>query len=60
MSRPQHEITMHPGLHPGEYRDVVAHLGRELLDLGYTHRTPDLLHPGGLSAGAQKQAGDSR
>ncbi len=60
MNRPQHEITVHPGLLAGPYRDVVAHLGGELLDLGCTHLTLNPLHPGVLSAGEQKQAGDPR
>ncbi len=62
MSRPQHEITVHPGLLPGQYRDVVAHLGRELLDLGCTHRTLNPFHPGGhkLVADDPTSAGDTR
>jgi len=60
VNRPQPEITAHPGLLLDEYRDVVAHLGEELLDLGCTHLTLNPLHPGVLSAGEQKQAGDPR
>jgi len=59
VNRPQPEITVHPGLLLDEYREVVAHLGG-LLDLGCTHLTLNPLHPGVLSAGEQKQAGDSR
>jgi len=58
VSRPQPEITVHPGLLLDEYREVVAHLGGQLLDLGCTHLTLNPLHPGVLSAG--EQAGDSR
>jgi len=60
VSRPQPEITVHPGLLLDEYRDVVAHLGRELLDLGYTHLTLNPLQPDVLSAGEPKQAGETR
>jgi len=60
VSRPQPEVTVHPGLLAGPYRDVVEHLGEELLDLGYSGLTLNPFHPGGLSAGEQKQAGDSR
>ncbi len=62
MSRPQHEITVHPGLLAGPYRDVVEHLGEELLDLGYTHHTLNTLHPGGheLVTDDPTSAGDSR
>ena len=51
---------MHPGLLPGQYRDVVAHLGGQLLDLGHTHLTLNPLHPDVLSAGEPKQAGETR
>jgi len=57
---PQPQITVHPGLLPGQYRDVVAHLGGQLINLGYTHRTLNPLHPNGLSAGEPKQAGETR
>ncbi len=62
MNRPQHEITVHPGLLPGQYRDVVAHLGEELLGLGHSGLTLIPLHPGGheLVADGPTSAGDSR
>jgi len=60
VSRPQREITVHPGLLLDEYREVVAHLGGQLLDLGHTHRTLNPLHTNGLSAGEPKQAGETR
>ncbi len=60
MNRPQPAVTVHPGLLPDEYREVVAHLGGQVFDLVHIHRTLNPLHPGGLSAGEQKQAGDSR
>jgi len=56
---PQHVVTVHPGLLPGQYRDVVAHLGGQLIDLGYTHRTLNPLHPG-PPVGEPKQAGETR
>jgi len=59
VSRPQPEITVHPGLLPGEYRDVVAHLGGQLIDLGYAHLTLNPLHPG-PPVGEPKQAGETR
>jgi len=60
VSRPQPKITVHPGLLPGQYRDVVAHRGGQLLDLGYARLTLNLLHPDVLSAGEPKQAGETR
>jgi len=58
VSRPQPVVTVHPGLLAGPYRDVVAHLGGQLLDLGHTGLNP--FHPGGLSAGEPNPVGDSR
>jgi len=60
VSRPQPEITVHPGLLPDEYQEMVAHLGGQVIDLGYTHLTFNPLHPGGLSAGEPNPVGDSR
>jgi len=62
VSRPQPEITVHPGLLAGPYRDAVAHLGEELLDLGHTGLTLNPFHPGGheLVADDPTSAGDSR
>ncbi len=60
MSRPQPVVTVHPGLLAGPYRDVVAHLGGQLLDLGHTGLNP--FHPGGheLVTDDPTSAGDSR
>ncbi len=62
MSRPQPEITVHPGLLPGQYRDVVAHLGEELLDLGHSGLTLNPFHPGGheLVTDDPTSAGETR
>jgi len=62
VSRPQHETTVHPGLLLDEYRDVVEHLGEELLDLGHTGLTLNPFHPGGheLVTDDPTSAGDSR
>ncbi len=62
MNRPQHEITVHPGLLPDEYREVVAHRGGEVLDLGHRGVTLNPLPPGGheLVADDPTSAGDPR
>jgi hypothetical protein len=62
VSRPQPETTVHPGLLPGQYRDVVAHLGAELLDPGHTGLPLIPFHPGGheLVTDDPTSAGDSR
>jgi len=60
VSRPQHVVRVHADLLLGEYRDVVAHLGGQLLDLGHTHLTLNPLHPDVLSAGEPNSAGETR
>jgi len=62
VSRPQPEITVHPGLLPGQYREVVAHLGGQLLDLGHTGLPLNPFHPSGhaLVTDDPTSAGDSR
>jgi len=62
VSRPQPVVTVHPGLLAGPYRDVVAHLGGQLLDLGHTGLALNPFHPGGheLVADGPTSAGDSR
>ncbi len=62
MSRPQHEITVHPNLLAGPYRDVVAHLGGQLLDLGHRGLPLNPFPPGGheLVTDDPTSAGDSR
>jgi len=62
VSRPQPEITVHPGLLAGPYRDVVQHLGEELLGLGHSGLTLNPFHPGGheLVTDDPTSAGDSR
>ena len=62
MSRPQPEITVHPGPLASPYRDVVAHLGGQLLDLGHSGLTLNPFHPGGheLVTDDPTSAGDSR
>ena len=61
MSRPQPEITVHPGLLAGPYRDAVQ-LGEELIDLGHSGLPLIPFHPGGheLVADDPNSAGDSR
>jgi len=53
---------MHPGLLLGEYRDVVQHLGEQLLDLGHSGLPLIPFHPGGheLVTDDPTSAGDSR
>jgi len=53
---------VHPGLLPGQYRDVVAHLGGQLLDLGHSGLSLNPFHPGGheLVTDGPNSAGDSR
>ena len=58
MNRPQPEITVHPGLLLDEYRDGVADLGGQPMELGQAHPTP--AHLGGLSAGAPHPTGETR
>jgi len=59
VNRPQPEITM--SVDPKtDYASLIRALGGQVIDLGHTHRTLNPLHPGGLSAGEPKQAGDSR
>ncbi len=62
MSRPQPETTVHPGLLADPYRDVVAHLGEELLDLGHSGLPLNPFHPAGheLVTDDPNSAGDSR
>ncbi len=62
MSRPQPEITVHPGLLAGPYRNVVQHLGGQLLDLGHSGLILIPFHPGGheLVTDDPTSAGDSR
>ncbi len=60
MNRPQPVGAVHRGLLLDEYRDGVADLGGQLLDLGQAHPTLIPAHLGGLSAGAPKQAGETR
>jgi len=62
VSRPQPEITAHLGLLAGPYRDVVAHLGGELIDLGHSGLTLNPFHPAGheLVTDDPTSAGDSR
>jgi len=62
VSRPQPEITVHPGLLAGPYRDVVAQLGGPFLDLGHSGLTLNPFHPGGheLVTDDPTSAGDSR
>jgi len=62
VNRPQPEITVHPGLLAGPYRDVVAHLGGQLIDLGHSGLTLNPFHPDGheLVTDDPTSAGDSR
>jgi len=62
VNRPQPEITVHPGLLAGPYRDVVAHLGAELLALGHRGLTLNPFHPDGheLVTDDPTSAGDPR
>jgi len=62
VSRPQPEITVHPGLLLDEYREVEADLGGQLLDLGHSGLTLIPFHPGGhaLVTDDPTSAGDSR
>ncbi len=62
MNRPQPEITVHPGALPGQYRDVVAHLGGQLLDPGHSGLTLNPFHFGGheLVTDDPTSAGDPR
>ncbi len=62
MNHPQPELTVHPGLLAGPYRDVVAHLGGQLLDLGHSGLALNPFHPGGheLVTDDPTSAGDSR
>ncbi len=62
MNRPHPEITVHPGLLAGPYRDVVAHLGGQLLDLWHSGLPLIPFHPGGheLVPDDPTSAGDSR
>jgi len=62
VSRPQPETTVHPGLLARPYRDVVAHLGEELLDLGHSGLILIPFHFGGheLVTDDPTSAGDSR
>jgi hypothetical protein len=62
VNRPQPEITVHPGLLLDEYREVVAHLGEELIDLGHSGLTLNPFHPDGheLVTDDPTSAGDSR
>ncbi len=62
MSRAQPELTVHPGLLAGPYRDVVAHLGGQLLDLGHGGLPLNPFHSGGheLVTDDPTSAGDSR
>jgi len=60
VNRPQPVVVVHRDLLLDEYRDVVADLGGQRVELGYTHLTFNPLHPGGLSAGEPNPAGDSR
>jgi len=59
VNRPEHVVTVHPGLQAGPYRDVVQHLGEELLDLGHTVNP---FHPGGqeLVTDDPTSAGETR
>jgi len=55
-------VTVHPGLLLDEYREVVAHLGGQLLDLGHSGLTLNPFHFGGheLVTDDPTSAGDSR
>jgi type IV secretory pathway VirB4 component len=60
VNRPQHETTV--SVDPKtDYASLIRALGGQVVDLD--HHPDDTLnpfHPNGLSAGEQKQAGDSR
>jgi len=63
VSRPQPDVvTVHADLLPGEYRDVVAHLGGQLLDPGHSGLTLNPFHPAvhELVADDPISAGDPR
>jgi len=60
VNRPQPVVAVHRDLLLDEYRDVVADLGGQRVELGYTHLTLNPLHPDVRSAGEPKQAGETR
>jgi len=60
VNRPQPVGVVHRDLLLDEYRDGVADLGGQLLDLGYTHLTLNSLHPDVRSAGAPHPVGETR
>jgi len=59
VSRPQPVVAV--SVDPKtDYAFLIRALGGQVIDLGHTHLTLNPLHPDGLSAGEQKQAGDTR
>ncbi len=60
MNCPQPVGAVHRDLLLDEYRDGVADLGGQLLDLGQAHPTLTPAHPGALSAGAHHPTGETR